>query len=100
MDEGNGYYDSGGGIMSVSDAAKIANMVMAGVGERSNLFGERQCRVKYETEIFGRQAGHYGFGGMEGVREVDYLTGLLRETDKKEFSFREIESKIVRRHPR
>ena len=53
---------------------------------------------KYETEIFGRQAGHYGFGGREGG--IDYFRGLLRETDKKEFSFRGIESKIVRRHPR
>ena len=33
-------------------------------------------------------------------RGVDYFTGLLRETDKKEFSFRGIESEIVRRHPR
>ena len=40
-------------------------------------------RVKYETEIFGRQAGHYGFGGREGERGVDYFTGFLRETDKK-----------------
>ena len=64
------------------------------------MFGERQCRVKYETEIFGRQAGHYGFGGREGERGVDYFRGLLRETDKKEFSFRGIESEIVRRHPR
>ena len=64
------------------------------------MFGERQCRVKYETEIFCRQAGHYGFGGREGERGVDYFRDLLRETDKKEFSFRWIESKIVRRHPR
>ena len=64
------------------------------------MFGERQCRVKYETEIFGREAGHYGFGGSEGERGVDYFRGLLRETEKKEFSFRGIESKIVRRHPR
>ena len=28
MDEGSGYCGSGGGIESVSDAAKIANMVM------------------------------------------------------------------------
>ena len=28
MDEGSGYYGSGGGIKSVPDAAKIANMVM------------------------------------------------------------------------
>ena len=84
----------------MSDAAKIANMVMTGAGEGLNLFGERQCRVKYETEIFGRQARYYGFGGREGDRGVDYFTGLLRETDKKEFSFRGIENKIVRRHPR
>ena len=35
MDEGSGYCgSSGGGIESVSDAAKIANMVMTGAGER------------------------------------------------------------------
>ena len=55
---------------------------------------------KYETDIFGRQARHYWFGGREAERGVDYFTGLLRETDKKEFSFRWIESEIVRRHPR
>ena len=38
--------------------------------------------------------------GRETERGVDYFRGLLRETDKKEFSFRGIESKIVRRHPR
>ena len=100
MDEGSGYCGSSGEIASVSDAAKIANMVMTGAGEGRNLFGERQCRVKYETEIFGRQARYYGFGGGEGERGVDYFTGLLRETDMKEFRFREIVSEIVRRHPR
>ena len=35
-----------------------------------------------------------------GERGVDYFTVLLRETDKKEFSFRGIESELVRRHPR
>ena len=44
---------------------------------------------------FGRQAGHYGFCGREGERGVDYFKGLLGETDKKKFSFRGIESKIV-----
>ena len=83
MIEGSGYCGSGGGIKSVSDAAKIANMVMTGAGERRNLFGERQCRVKYETNIFGRQAGHYGIGGRDGERGVDNFNGLLRETDKK-----------------
>ena len=86
MDEGSGYCGSSGGIESVSDAAKIANMVMTGAEEERNMFGERQCRVKYETEIFGRQARYYGVGGREGERGVDYFTGLLRETDKMEFS--------------
>ena len=40
------------------------------------------------------------FGGREGEGGVDYFARLLRETDKKEFSFRGIESEIVRRHPR
>ena len=39
------------------------------------MFGERQCQVKYETKIFGKQAGHYGFGGREGERGVDYFRG-------------------------
>ena len=82
------------------DAAKIANMVMTGAGEGCILFRERQFRVKYETEIFGRQAGQYGFGGRKGERGVVYFRGLLRETDKKEFCFRGIESKIFGRHPR
>ena len=38
--------------------------------------------------------------GRERERGVDYFTGFLMETDKKEFSFRGIESEIVRRHPR
>ena len=33
MDEGSGYCGNGGGIKSVSDAAKIANMIMTGAGE-------------------------------------------------------------------
>ena len=32
MDEGSGYCGSSGEIESVSDAAKIANMVMTGAG--------------------------------------------------------------------
>ena len=51
---------------------------------------KRQCGVKYETMIFGRRAESYGFGGREGERGVDYFRGLVRETDEKEFSFREI----------
>ena len=40
-------------------------------------------------------------GWVEG-RERKGLTfrGLLRETDKKEFSFRGIESMIIRRYPK
>ena len=34
MDEGSGYTGGGGGIENVSEAAKIANMVMTGAGER------------------------------------------------------------------
>ena len=33
MDEGSGYCGSGSGIEGVSDAAKIANVVMIGAGE-------------------------------------------------------------------
>ena len=53
-----------------------------------------------KSKFFGRQAGHYGFGGREGERGVDYFRGLLKEIGKKEFSFRGIESRIIRRHPR
>ena len=53
--------------------------------------------MKYETEVFGRQDGHCG---RKGERGVDYFRDLLRETDKKEFSFRGIVIKIVRRYPR
>ena len=47
-------------------------------------------------------ADRLGIMGLMVRRErgVDYFRGLLRETDKKEFSFRGIESKIVRIHPR
>ena len=34
MDEGSDYCGSGGRIESVSDAAKIANMLMTDAGER------------------------------------------------------------------
>ena len=37
--------------------------------------------------------------GRERERGVDYFRGLLKQTDKKEFSFRGIESKIITRHP-
>ena len=51
---------------------------------------EKDCPVIYETEIVCRQFGHYGFSGREGERGVDYFRGLLKETDKKVFSFRGI----------
>ena len=34
------------------------------------------------------------FSGREGERSVDYFRSLLKETDKKEFSFIGIESKM------
>ena len=34
MDEGSGYAVGGGGIETVSEAAKIENMIMTGAGER------------------------------------------------------------------
>ena len=47
-------------------------------------------------------ADRLGIMGLVEGRErgVDYFRGLVKETDKKEFSFRGIESKIIRRHPR
>ena len=51
------------------------------------MFRERQYPVKYETEIFGRQAGNYGFVGREGERGVHYFRGLLRETDLEGIQF-------------
>ena len=48
-------------------------------------------------------ADRLGIMGLVVGREREGLAffgGLLRETDKKEFSFRGIESKIVRRHAR
>ena len=65
MDEGSSCCGCGSEVESVSDAKKIKNIVLTGAGDGRNLFTERHCRDKYETEIFGRQAGHYGFGGME-----------------------------------
>ena len=55
MDDGSGYFDCSSEIESVSDATKIANIVMTGTGE-----GERQCRVKYETEILADRLGIMG----------------------------------------
>ena len=63
------------------------------------MFRERQCRVKYETRVLADTLGIMGLvEGME--REGDYFRGLLRETNKNEFSFRGVESKIIGRHPR
>ena len=55
------------------------------------MFRERECRVKDEAEIFGRQARHYGLCGREGNRGVEYFKGLLLKTDEKKFGFRWIE---------
>ena len=47
-------------------------------------------------------ADRLGIMGLVEGRErgVDYFRGLLKETDKKEFSFRGIASKIIRRYQR
>ena len=58
------------------------------------------AKSNMKPRFFGRQAGNYELSGREGERRVYYFRGLLRETDEKEFSFRRIESEIVRRHPR
>ena len=92
MDEGSSYYGCGSEIINVSDAAKITNMIMTSAGEGWNLLRERQCRVQYETEIFSRQAGRYGFGRRKGARGIDYFRGLLWEIDENEFRVRGIES--------
>ena len=68
MDEGSGYCGCGSEIESVSDAAKITNVVVTGAGEYE-ISLEKDCGVKYETKIFGRQAGSYEFGGRERERE-------------------------------
>ena len=103
MDESSGYCGSGGGIKSVSDAAKIANIRNDSQAlERDEIILEKDS-VESNMEprfLYGRHTGHYGFGGREEERGVDYFGGLVRQTDKKEFSFRGIESKVVRRHPR
>ena len=60
MDDSSGYGGCGSEIESVSDAAKIANTIVADAGEGRNMFREWQCRVKYETEIFGRDESDSG----------------------------------------
>ena len=62
--------------------------------------GKDSVESNMKLRFLADRLDNYGFGDREGLRGVDYFRGLLRETDKKEFSFRGIESKIVRRHPR
>ena len=73
MDESSSCCGSSDEIESVSDAAKIAKMIMTDAEQGLNLFGERQCGFKYEPKIFGRQAGSYGFGGRAGERGLTIL---------------------------
>ena len=80
MDEGSSYCGSRGEIESVSDAAKIANMVMTGTEGGWNLFRERQCRVKYETKNIGRQAGIMGL--VEGREKEGWLFYRYAEGDQ------------------
>ena len=46
MEEGSGYCRSGGGIESMSDAVKIANMVMTCAGE-----GNAVMNCSYHSQI-------------------------------------------------
>ena len=76
MDEGSGYYGSRGGIESVSDAAKIANMVMTGAGEGLNLFGLWR-KTSVESNMKPRfLADRLGTMGMVVAREREGLTIL------------------------
>ena len=94
MHESSGYCGSGGGIESV------------GCGEDREYGNDRRWRGMksvWRKTVSRFLADRLGIMGLVVGRErerIDYFRGLLRETDKKELSFRGIESKIVRRHPR
>ena len=71
MDEGSGYCGSGGGIDSVSVAAKIANMVMTAL-ERDEI-----CLVKDSVELNMKPrflADRLGIMGLVVGREREGLT--------------------------
>ena len=86
-------------IESVSDAAKITNMVRTGAQRDEICFEKDSVESNMKPKILADRLRIMGL--VEGrERGVDYFRGLLRETDKKEFSFRGIKSKIIRRHPR
>ena len=52
MEEDSGYCGSGDGIESVSDAAKIANMVMAGAGQRWRYYTILYYTILYHTILY------------------------------------------------
>ena len=60
MAQCSSYCGCGSKIESVSDAAKIMNMVVTGAGEGLNLFGERQYGVNYETRYLADRLGIMG----------------------------------------
>ena len=65
--------------------------------------GSGYCSSAGEIESVSDAAKICEYGNDRHWRRrkgIDYFRGLLREIDKNEFSFRGIESKIVRRHPR
>ena len=73
MNEGSCYCGSSGRILSVSDAAKIANMVITCAGEGRNLFGE----VSVESNMKPRfLADRLGIMGLVVGREREVLTIL------------------------
>ena len=73
MDEVSDYCGSSGGIESVSDAAKIANMVMTGAGEGRNLFGEDSVESNMKPRFL---ADRLGIMGLVVGREREGLTIL------------------------
>ena len=74
MDESSGYCGSGGGIESVSDATKIANMLMTGAGERDEI-----CLEKDSVESIMKPrflADRLGIMGLVVIRAREGLTIL------------------------
>ena len=65
-----------------TDAAKFANVGIAGFGQSGYLIGEGQVLIEDKTKVVGR-VGSFNRRGME-------LGWLLFESDQKEFGFRRV----------
>ena len=87
-------------MKSVSDAAKIANMVMTGAGERKKFLKKDSFESSMKPRFLADRLGTMGLVVWREREELTILEVLLRETDKTDFNFRGIENEIVRRHPR